>query len=86
MQVTEQYSKCEDAEITKHLMGDFPGGSVVDSLLPMQRAWVLSLIRELRSHMAHGMAQKKKKKEKSQKASNVLCLVEGLGSRQVVGI
>ena len=63
MQVTEQNFKCEDAEITKHLMGDFPGGPVVDSLLPMQRAWVLSLIRELRSHMAHGMAKKRKKKK-----------------------
>ena len=38
MQVIEHYSKFEDAEITKQLTGDFPGGPVVDSLLPMQRA------------------------------------------------
>lgn len=85
MKVIEHHSKCEDAEITKHLTGDIPGGPVVESLLPMQRAWVPFLIGELRPHMAHGVAKKKKKK-KSQKASNVLCLVEGMGSRQLVGI
>ena len=31
--------------------------------LPLQGARVQSLVRELRSHMAHSMAKKKKKKE-----------------------
>ena len=36
---------------------NFPGGPVVRTLeLPMQRAWVRSLVRELRSHILHGMA------------------------------
>ena len=30
----------------------------------MQRAWVQSLVRELRSHMLHSMAKKKKKKKR----------------------
>ena len=30
---------------------DFPGGPVADSLLPIQGAWVQSLVRELDSHM-----------------------------------
>lgn len=34
------------------------------SRLPLQGAWVLSLVRELRSHMPHVVAKKKKKKEK----------------------
>ena len=36
----------------------FPGGPVVRTLMG---AWVLSQLRELRSHMPHGMAEKKKK-------------------------
>ena len=35
---------------------DFPGGPVVDCMLPMQGAWVRSLVGELRSHMPCGMA------------------------------
>ena len=31
-----------------------------DSLLPMQRAWVPSPVRELRPHMSPGRAKKKK--------------------------
>jgi len=33
-------------------------------MLPLQRAWVLSLVKELRFHMLYGMAKKKKKKMK----------------------
>ena len=33
-----------------------------DSVLPMQWAWVQSLVGELRSDMPHGMAKKKKLK------------------------
>ena len=44
--------------------GDFPGGPVVESSLPMQWAWVRSLVGELRSHMLWGMAKKKKKKKR----------------------
>ena len=36
---------------------DFPRGPEVDSMLPMQGAQVPSLVRELRSHMLHGMAK-----------------------------
>ena len=38
-----------------------------DSILPMQDAWVLSLVRELRSHMPHGTAKKEKIKFKKRK-------------------
>jgi len=37
-----------------------PGGPVVRTPLSLPRAWVLSLVGELRSHMPQGMAQKKK--------------------------
>ena len=40
---------------------DFPGSPVVDSVLPLQGAWVQSLAGELKAHMPHGMAKKKKK-------------------------
>ena len=43
---------------------DFPGGPVVKTALPTQRAWVQSLVGELRSHKPHCAAQKKKKKKK----------------------
>ena len=33
-------------------------------MLPMQGAWVQSLVRELRSHKSCGIAKKKKKREK----------------------
>ena len=85
MQVIEHYSKCEDAEITKHLTGDFPGGPVVESLLPMQSGF-LGSIPDWGTKTPHGSWCGQKKREKSQKASNVLCLVEGVGSRQPVGI
>ena len=34
-----------------------------ESVLPLQGAWVQSLVRELRSRMLHGMAKKKKSSE-----------------------
>ena len=43
-------------------MEDFPGGPVVKTtVLPLKRALVRSLVRELRSHLLHGAAKKKKK-------------------------
>ena len=33
---------------------NFPGSPVVDSVLPVQDAWVQTLVGELRSHMLHG--------------------------------
>ena len=36
------------------------GGLVVKTTLPLQGAWVWSLVGELRSHMLHGMVKKKK--------------------------
>ena len=35
--------------------GDFPGS-------PVQEVWVRSLVKELRSHMLHGTAKKKRRK------------------------
>ena len=35
-------------------------------MLPIQEAWVQSLVRELRSHMLRGMAKKLKKKKKTE--------------------
>ena len=36
-------------------------------MLPMQGAWVQSLVGEVRSHMSHGVAKLKKKKKKKRK-------------------
>ena len=41
-------------------MVDFPGGPVVDSVLPLQGARVRSLVGDLRSCMLRGMANMKK--------------------------
>ena len=41
--------------------GDFPGGPVAKTAFSLQRAWVQSLVRELRSHMLIPTLQKKKK-------------------------
>ena len=38
---------------------------MVDSALPMQGAWVQSMVRELRSHMLHAAAKTKQNKEKN---------------------
>ena len=38
----------------------FPSGPVVKTVFPVQWAWVQSLVQELRSHMMHGVAKKKK--------------------------
>ena len=43
-------------------LGDFPDDPVV-KILPVQGAWVQSLVGELRSHMLHGVAKKKKIKK-----------------------
>ena len=42
---------------------DFPGGPVVKSVLPLQRVWVPSLVRELRSHMLYNMANQSIKRK-----------------------
>jgi len=39
------------------MCGDFPSGPVGKTVLPLQGAWVPSLVRELRSRMPHGMAK-----------------------------
>ena len=45
-----------NADDQKALGMDFLGGPVVkDSELPMQGAWLLSLVWKLRSHMWHGV-------------------------------
>ena len=40
---------------------DFTGDPVVKTALPVQEAWVRSLVRELRSHMPYGAAKTNKK-------------------------
>ena len=45
-------------------MGDFPGGPVVDSELPVQWVRVTSLVGELRYHMRHGQKTKTNNKKK----------------------
>ena len=42
---------------------DFLGGPAVKSALPMQGVQVQSLVGELRSHIAHAVAKKKKRKK-----------------------
>lgn len=37
----------------------FPGDPVVKAGLPMQGAWIQSLVRELRPYVPHGTAKKK---------------------------
>ena len=39
-------------------------------MLPVQTAWVLSLIRELRSHMLHGQNNKIEKIKKKERKKN----------------
>ena len=47
---------------------EFPGGPVVRTWLPLQRAGVGSpLVGKLRAHILWGAAKKKKKKEKKKK-------------------
>ena len=38
----------------------FPSGPVVKTVFLVQWAWVQSLVRELRSHMMHSVAKKKR--------------------------
>ena len=49
--------------IQKRHIRDFLGGPVVKTLLPMKGVRVQSLVREIRSHMPHGKAEKKKEKK-----------------------
>ena len=51
----------------KNELQDFPGSPVVKTphLLPLQRARVQSLVRELRSRMPRGTAKKNKTKKQS---------------------
>ena len=46
------------AEIKNRRVEDFLCDPVAKTVLPLQRAWVLSLVRELRSHMPPGQKQK----------------------------
>ena len=39
---------------------EFPGGPVIDSMLSLWRAWVQSLVRELRSDKPQSVAKRKK--------------------------
>lgn len=47
----------------KQAIGDLPGCPVGRTLLPLQGVWVLSLVREIRSHTPHKTAKIKKKKQ-----------------------
>ena len=44
-----------------HIELDFPVDPVVKTLLPQKESWVRSLVREMRSHMLHAMANKQTK-------------------------
>lgn len=49
--------------VSRHIsLGDFSGGLVIDSTLPVQGTWVWYLFGELRSCMRNSTAKKKKKK------------------------
>ena len=44
----------------RNALGEFPDSPVVKTLLSLQRAWVQSLVKKLRSHKLHSTAKKKK--------------------------
>ena len=53
-------------EIQERLLGDFPGGPVVKTLLPLQGTRVRSLVGvELRSHMPRGVPKRNTTKRKA---------------------
>ena len=53
--------QCKDTCYSKSvIMQDFPGDSVVKTVLPVHRAQFQSLVRELVSHMPQGAAKKHK--------------------------
>ena len=52
---TYSFKEVTEAEDKPNPVSDFPGGRVVKTLLPLQRTWIPSLARELRSHMPRGM-------------------------------
>ena len=54
---------------------DLPGGPVVMTVFPMQRASVPSLVRELRSHMPCGVAKLKKKSNNKKKDGRLALLM-----------
>ena len=62
-------------------VGDFPGGPVVKTLLPVQGAPVQFLVGELRSHMPRGARPKQtnKKTVPMEKAWHRVPLSSGLG-------
>ena len=57
------FKKC----VKENIEGDFPSGLVVNSVLPMQWAWVQYLVGELRSHMLWGCCKKEKRKKERKK-------------------
>ena len=46
---------------TKPNSSDFSGSPVVKTVIPLQAAWVRSLVVELRSHITHSVVKKKKR-------------------------
>ena len=65
-------------EVKKRVFGDFPGGAVVNTALPLLGALVQSLVGELRSHKLHGEAQRRKgrgREGKRKERSGVLYLL-----------
>ena len=59
-------------------MEGIPGGPVVRTPLSLPKAWVLSLVGELRSHMPQDIAKKKKKKCGERKKQRRLTLIISL--------
>ena len=60
--------------LSKRQPQDFPGSPVFETVLPMQRVLVQSLVGELRSHILWGTAKKRKKERKKERKPH--CLFE----------
>lgn len=72
--VTDELYKVEGNRVKIQYIYGLPWwSSCWDSSLPMQGAWVQSLVKELRSHMLRGMI-KKKKSGKVNSAGRVHCM------------
>ena len=69
------------AEIKTRRVEDFPCDPVAKTVLPLQRAWVLSLVRELRPHMLPGQKQKNRRFERDQLIETEKRRVEGSRSK-----
>lgn len=75
-------SKLDGLNLLKLFLGGFPVSPAIKTVLPVQGAWVRSLLRELRSHMPQDKAKRLKKKRLFLKP---LSPVLGFGSYLMIG-